>query len=256
MAKNFQFTKESYEKELKKDIKYLSDNFDSEIDQFDINNWLEICKNNPTFFNYSKASTLAISCSVASSLATSAALKRQLSRLIPTLSTEVALQKKYKNQKTPIDIKIQKIIKDPRDISIDRKFRQRQTYAMDNFLETVQDERNYFYNKIVYYCNLKDLDEVEVYKKAGLTRSIFSKIRSMDKTGYIPSKSTVISICLALELSLSETQEMLEIVGLRLSNKLIIDKIISWCIVHRKFIIMDIDEIIYDKIGEPYFCKV
>lgn len=78
----------------------------------------------------------------------------------------------------------------------------------------------------------------------------------MNKTDYTPSKLTVISVCLALELALPETQEMLEIVVLRLSDKLLIDKIIAWYIVHRVFKIMNIDEFIYTKTVEPYFCKI
>lgn len=225
MTKNFQFTQESYEKELKKDIKYLSDNFDSEIDQFDINCWLDIYKKNPNL----SFPSLHISAIGAAAAGAAAAGATAAGAAVAGATAAGAVIKTVKKA-----------------IESDN---------IDDFLDSIKDERSYFYNKIIYYCNLKSLDEVEVYKKAGLTRSIFSKIRSMDKTGYTPSKSTVISICLALELSLPETQEMLEIVGLRLSNKLIIDKIISWCIVHRRFIIMDIDEIIYDKIGEPYFCR-
>ena len=111
----------------------------------------------------------------------------------------------------------------------------------------------YFSYKIIYYCHQKNIDEVDLYKKANLTRSIFSKIRSMNKTTYTPSKATVLSICLALNLSLNETQEMLNIVGYSLSDKMVTDKIISWCIVHHEYNIDDINNFIYEKTNKSYF---
>lgn len=119
--------------------------------------------------------------------------------------------------------------------------------------EDIKDEREYFYQKIIQYCDEKGIDEVDMYKKAGLNRSIFSKIRSMGKTGYTPSKSTVICICLALKLSLEESVELLQIVGYTLSDKMIVDKIIGWCIVHNQFDVFKIDDLIYEKTGEAFF---
>lgn len=227
MIYNNKFTKEMYEKELKKDLFYLSDNFNDEIEQFNIDYWIEI---------YKKNSNLSFSSLHISGISAIGSILGVTGTVGAVAGTGVAGAVAKATIKT-----VKKAI---------------ESDNIDDFLDNIKDERSYFYNKIIYYCNLKSLDEVEVYKKAGLTRSIFSKIRSMDKTGYTPSKSTVISICLALELTLPETQEMLEIVGLRLSDKLLIDKIIAWCIVHRVFKIMDIDEFIYTKTGEPYFCKV
>ena len=126
-------------------------------------------------------------------------------------------------------------------------------FDINDFLNNLKDEKNYFYDKIIYYCHQKNIDEVDLYKKANLTRSIFSKIRSINKTTYTPSKATVLSICLALNLSLNETQEMLNIVGYSLSDKMVTDKIISWCIVHNEYNIDDINNFIYEKTNKSYF---
>lgn len=123
----------------------------------------------------------------------------------------------------------------------------------DDWINGTRDERGYFYQKIMEYCEKKNIDEVDMYKKAKLNRSIFSKIRSMGKTGYSPSKSTVLCICLALELSEQEAIELLEIVGYSLSDKMIIDKIVGWCLRHNQFDIFKINNLIYDKTGESYF---
>lgn len=123
----------------------------------------------------------------------------------------------------------------------------------DRWIDQEKDERGDFYKKIAEYCEKKNIDEVDMYKKARLNRSIFSKIRSMGRTGYLPSKSTVVCICLALELSLQESIELLEIVGYSLSDKMIIDKIVGWCIKNNQFDIFKINNLIYDKTGESYF---
>ena len=123
----------------------------------------------------------------------------------------------------------------------------------EDWINETRDERGYFYQKIIEYCEKKNIDEVDMYKKAKLNRSIFSKIRSMGKTGYSPSKSTVLCICLALELSEQEAIELLEIVGYSLSDKMIIDKIVGWCLRHNQFDIFKINNLIYDKTGNNYF---
>ncbi len=117
------------------------------------------------------------------------------------------------------------------------------------------DEKKAFYQKILEICNANGLDEVEVYKKANLSRSIFSKIRTMDKTDYLPSKSTVICICLSLGLNLPETQNLLSYVGYSLSNKMLVDKIIAWAITHQVFDIFDIDYCIHDRTGKSYLLQ-
>lgn len=117
------------------------------------------------------------------------------------------------------------------------------------------DEKGEFYNKILEICTKKGLDEVEVYKKANISRSIFSKIRSMNRTDYLPSKPTVICICLSLGLNLQETQIMLNYVGYSLSDKMLVDKIIAWAIEHNIFNIFDIDFCIHNKTGKSYLLQ-
>lgn len=117
------------------------------------------------------------------------------------------------------------------------------------------DEKGEFYNKILEICTKKGLDEVEVYKKANISRSIFSKIRSMNRTDYVPSKPTVICICLSLGLNLQETQIMLNYVGYSLSDKMLVDKIIAWAIEHNIFNIFDIDFCIHNKTGKSYLLQ-
>ncbi len=110
-----------------------------------------------------------------------------------------------------------------------------------------------FYDYLVYYMDQKHFDnEVDLYKKAEISRPVFSKIRSMRETDHRPSKPTVIKLCLALQLNVTETQEMLNTVGYGMSNASVIDKIIMFFIEHYEFNIFEIDEKIYDITSQRY----
>ena len=91
------------------------------------------------------------------------------------------------------------------------------------------DECAKFYKKICIYCDAKKIDENDLYKQARVSRAVFSKIRCMDSKPYRPSKQTIICLCIALQLSLPEAQEMLRTMGYTLSNAIIIDKVVAWC---------------------------
>lgn len=70
--------------------------------------------------------------------------------------------------------------------------------------------------------------DAEVYKKAGIDRRHFSKIRSNPE--YRPSKNTVIALGLALELNKKETDKLLSSAGYSLSDSETSDLVIQFCI--------------------------
>ena len=77
------------------------------------------------------------------------------------------------------------------------------------------------------------------------------------KENYVPGKITVLALCIALKLTLKQTQEMLWLVGYSLSNNIKTDKIIAWCLEHTEYdcTVENINDIIYDKIGESPFIR-
>ncbi|HPU63035.1 MAG TPA: hypothetical protein PK304_02670 [Mobilitalea sp.] len=85
-----------------------------------------------------------------------------------------------------------------------------------------------FSTKLLNYIDRSGLTDAEIYKKAGIDRRHFSKIRC-DKY-YSPKKSTAIALCMALELNLEETQELLRLAGYSLSNSDTADLVVKFFI--------------------------
>ena len=88
--------------------------------------------------------------------------------------------------------------------------------------------------------NQKDSD---VYKRARIDRRLFSKIRCSKQ--YIPSKKTVIALCLALELSRDDANVLLSSAGYSLSRSDDYDLAISFCLSRKIYDFDDINELLY-----------
>ena len=89
----------------------------------------------------------------------------------------------------------------------------------------------------------KGKSDVDVYKKANLDRKLFSKIRSSQD--YLPSKRTAIALAIGLELTLPETDDLLERAGYSLSPSQKFDVIVEYFIVNGQFDIFAINEVLF-----------
>lgn len=97
-----------------------------------------------------------------------------------------------------------------------------------NLEELMQDMGESFQEMLFRKIREKNCTDIEVYKRAGLDRKLFSKIRK--SPAYHPKKSTAIALALALELSLDETDELLRKAGYSLAPASVSDQIIRYFI--------------------------
>lgn len=88
----------------------------------------------------------------------------------------------------------------------------------------------------------KNLDEVEVYKRANMSRQLFSKIRS--EKNYHPTKNTVFLLAMAMKLNIDETSELLDIAGYAFTTASKADLIVQYFLYHKKYDIFEINEVL------------
>ena len=100
-----------------------------------------------------------------------------------------------------------------------------------------------FSEQLLMLIDAKGLKDSDVYKKAGLTRQNFSKIRSGATA--VPQKRTVLALALALELDLETTKELLAHAGYALSHSSKFDLIIEYFIKEEIYDLFEINSALY-----------
>ena len=107
--------------------------------------------------------------------------------------------------------------------------------------------------KLLKLIDQKQMDDVACYKKANVSRQTWYKI--LNEKGYKPNKKTVLSFAVALELTLDETQTLLESVGFVLSNSSLFDVIVMYCLSHGLYDVAQIDAILFQYDQETLYSK-
>lgn len=103
-----------------------------------------------------------------------------------------------------------------------------------------------FGERLLSLIDRKGLDDVTVYKKAGLDRKLFSKIRNRE---YHPSKETVFSLLFALGCQIAEAKELLEFAGYAFSRSSKFDLVVKFCLEQRILDLQTVNELLFDNTG-------
>ena len=119
----------------------------------------------------------------------------------------------------------------------------RRSKSIEELIKDVKKEPT-FSEYLLQLIDHKGMTDVEAYKKANVSKSVFHTIRSNRQ--HVPKKSTVLAFAIALELNLDGTNYLLKKAGYAFSNAILSDLIIQFFIINKKYDIFEINEILYD----------
>lgn len=100
-----------------------------------------------------------------------------------------------------------------------------------------------FSEELMHIIDNRNLKPADVYRKAGIDRKLFSKIKN--NIDYKPSKITAIAFALALELELNEARIFISKAGYTLTHSSKFDIIIEYCIENKIYNIMEVNDILF-----------
>ena len=118
--------------------------------------------------------------------------------------------------------------------------------------ERMEHMSDTFQEYLMYLISTKKLTNAEVYKKAIVTKQLFSKIKL--NPDYHPDKATAMRLCVGARLNLDETKDLLARAGYALSPCDKRDIIFSFFIEHEVFDMIEID-IALEEHGLPCFIE-
>ena len=90
-----------------------------------------------------------------------------------------------------------------------------------------------FKEKLIKYLNKSNKTNVQVYRKGGINRKLFSKI--LNNKNYNPAKETICCLIIGMELCLDDALDLLNAAGFTLSNSIMSDVIIKKHITNKNF---------------------
>ena len=128
--------------------------------------------------------------------------------------------------------------------SLERTARCRLSVPASSELDGLFDDLDEsFSESLLRLIDERGLSDAETYRRAGVSRQLFSKIRK--DPGYRPTKQTVLAFALALELPLGEVWTLLERAGFALSRSCKADVIVEYFIARGLYDIMTVNQALY-----------
>ncbi len=110
--------------------------------------------------------------------------------------------------------------------------------------ERMKHMEDSFQQYLLYLIERKGLTNAQVYKRAFLTKQLFSKIKL--NPDYHPDKTTAMRLCVGAELNLDETRDLLARAGYALSPSDKRDIIFSYFIERKIYDMIEIDIVLED----------
>ena len=99
------------------------------------------------------------------------------------------------------------------------------------------------FNEILFsFIDESGSKDSEIYKKVGIDRKLFSKIRC--DRDYIPRRNVIIKLCFALRLERNEFNKLLNSAGYSLSYSRF-DQVISYCLDNKVYDLDVVNEYLY-----------
>ncbi|MBR6418767.1 MAG: hypothetical protein IKS42_00365 [Oscillospiraceae bacterium] len=110
--------------------------------------------------------------------------------------------------------------------------------------EALRDPGETFSDMLLRLIDRVGISDAECYKRSGISKQVFSKIRS--DRHYRPKKKTVLSFAVGLRLSLSDTKLLLESAGYSFARSSKFDIIVSYFIGQGEYDMFAINAVLYD----------
>lgn len=100
-----------------------------------------------------------------------------------------------------------------------------------------------FSDTLLQLIDASGMTDAQVYRRANISRQHFSKIRS--NPAYQPTKRTVFALCIALELTLDQSEDLLSRAGFTMSHASKFDVIVEFFITTGNYDIFQINEVLF-----------
>lgn len=100
-----------------------------------------------------------------------------------------------------------------------------------------------FSKMLIRLIDEKGYTDPQVYKAANVTRQTFSKIKNID--GYTPTKETIVSLAMAMQLNYDELIDLLKSAEIALATNNYFDLIVRYYFENEKYDLFEMDSAIY-----------
>jgi len=160
-------------------------------------------------------------------------------KIVQSLKEPTSLEEKATKYKSLMRKKASPF--DKKRIDLSKEVRSESFFGLDQLTAQLEES---FSESVLRLIKKSGETEAQIYKKANISRKLFSKIRN--NKHYKPSKKTALALAIALELNLDETKDLIGRAGFALSHSNMFDIIIEYFIVNEEYDTYQIDAVLFE----------